>query len=265
MRNRKNILPKFDNEEQEAEYWDKNSPLDVIEEPKAQKVKTTSLKDRPITIRLDSENRSRLEKVAARRGFGPSTFTRTVLISALQKEEQQTEIELGVELPEKSATDIKSSTLNARAKIEEALGRALEHDWKTALQLIKEAEIITPNEHLPEIKAADRMVWLCIQRTSIGPIIDDTEKAISEWDYYKAKTNLDNILLILKAARLPLDFGDYSLRVINITNSACSAADRWKNDVDKKLERTLSGTAVIKANVEEILQKQTERIMNANF
>jgi hypothetical protein len=265
MVNKKSKLPKFENEEQEAEYWDKNSPLDVIENPEAQKVKTTRLKDRPIAIRLDSENRIKLEEAAKKRGLGPSTFTRIVLMSALQNDGKEVGIECAEKLPDKFESEVKSCTLSARTKIEEALGRALESDWKTALLLTKEAEVITPIEYVHEIKIATRMVWLCIQRSYIGPLIDDSEKAISDWDYNKAKTMLDDILLVLKTAQLPLDFKDYSLRITNIASAACGAAYKWKNDIDFKLERTVVGVSNIKANIEELLRKETEQMSSRTF
>jgi len=77
----KNI--KLETDEQEAEYWEKNSPLDLVAEPKAQKV--IGIKDRPITIRLDSESRLALENLAARHGIGPSTLARIVIMSHIKK------------------------------------------------------------------------------------------------------------------------------------------------------------------------------------
>ncbi len=80
----KDFVPQFETEEQEAEYWDTHSPLDLADEPKAQKVRVRRAKDRPITIRLDSEGRSKLNKLAAEQGLGPSTFARSILMSAIE-------------------------------------------------------------------------------------------------------------------------------------------------------------------------------------
>lgn len=88
MREDKELTPKFKTEEQEAEYWDTHSPLDLAAEPKAQKVRVRGTKDRPITIRLDSESRSKLEKLAAEQGLGPSTLARLVLTSVIESEEK---------------------------------------------------------------------------------------------------------------------------------------------------------------------------------
>jgi methanol corrinoid protein len=84
----KESMPKFETEEQEAEYWDTHSPLDIEAEPKAQKVRLRGAKDRPITIRLDSESRLKLNKLAAERGLGPSTFARLILTSVIERREK---------------------------------------------------------------------------------------------------------------------------------------------------------------------------------
>jgi hypothetical protein len=36
MKTKKSNLPEFKNEEQEAEYWDKHSPLECVVEPELQ-------------------------------------------------------------------------------------------------------------------------------------------------------------------------------------------------------------------------------------
>jgi len=85
MGTKKELMPKFESEEKEAEHWDTHSPLDRGAEPKAQKVQVRGAKDRPITIRLDSETRRKLEELAAQRGVGPSTLTRSILLSAIER------------------------------------------------------------------------------------------------------------------------------------------------------------------------------------
>jgi predicted DNA binding CopG/RHH family protein len=79
-----NKEPQFETEEQEEEYWDAYIPLDLAAEPKAQKVRVRGAKDRPITIRLDSESRLKLSKLAAEQGIGPSTFARSILMSVIE-------------------------------------------------------------------------------------------------------------------------------------------------------------------------------------
>ncbi len=81
----KKLTPQFETEEQEAEYWDSHSPLDLATEPKAQKVRVRGVKDRPITIRLDSKSRSKLDRLAAEQRLGPSTFARLILMSVIEQ------------------------------------------------------------------------------------------------------------------------------------------------------------------------------------
>lgn len=85
MGRNKELTPKFESEEKEAEHWDTHSPLDHGAEPEAQKVRVRGAKDRPITIRLDSETRQKLNKLAAQQGIGPSTLARSILISAIDQ------------------------------------------------------------------------------------------------------------------------------------------------------------------------------------
>ena len=70
---------------QEAEYWDSHSPLDLSAEAKAQKVCVRGVKDRPITVRLDSESRSKFDRLAAEQGLGPSSFARLILTSVIER------------------------------------------------------------------------------------------------------------------------------------------------------------------------------------
>lgn len=79
------IMPQFETEEQEVEYWDSHSPLDLVAEPKVQKVRVRGIKDRPITVRLDSKSRSKFDRLAAERGFGPSSFARLILMSVIEQ------------------------------------------------------------------------------------------------------------------------------------------------------------------------------------
>ena len=81
----KELLPRFETEEQEAENWDLHSPLDLAVEPKAQKVRVRGIKDRPITVRLNSESRLKLDRLAAEQGLGPSSFARLILMSVIEQ------------------------------------------------------------------------------------------------------------------------------------------------------------------------------------
>ena len=123
----KELVPQFETEEQEAEYWDSHSPLELAAEPKAQKVRVRGVKDRPITVRLDSESRSKLDRLAAERGLGPSSFARLILMSV---------IEQGGKLP-------KRITLDEVKNLLEEITPQLIKD--RADLLVKEAAIGDPN------------------------------------------------------------------------------------------------------------------------
>lgn len=93
----KNIVPKFKSEEQEAEYWDKHSPLDLVAEPELQKVRVGGTKDRPIAIRLDSKTRNKLNELASKQGMGPSTLARLFITQAIEvKENSHAPLDLDV-------------------------------------------------------------------------------------------------------------------------------------------------------------------------
>jgi antitoxin component of RelBE/YafQ-DinJ toxin-antitoxin module len=81
----KERIPQFETEEEEAEYWDSHSPLDLTAEPEAQKVHVRAVKDKPITVRLDSKSRSKLDRLAAEQGLGPSSFARLILMSVIEQ------------------------------------------------------------------------------------------------------------------------------------------------------------------------------------
>jgi len=123
----KELLPQFETEEQEVEYWDSHSPLDLAAEPKAQKVRVRGAKDRPITVRLDSESRSKLDKLAAEQGLGPSSFARLILMSV---------IEQGGKLPKRITLD------ELKHMLEEITPRLIKD---RADLLVKEAAIGDPN------------------------------------------------------------------------------------------------------------------------
>jgi len=84
-------LPKFETEEEEAEYWDNHSLLEHFDESDFKPLQVKAAKDRPITIRLDSESRQLLDQIAAARKVGPSTLSRVFITRALEqwRREQQ--------------------------------------------------------------------------------------------------------------------------------------------------------------------------------
>ena len=111
MKVEKELIPQFETEEQEAEYWDSHSPLDLAAEPEAQKVLVRGVKDRPITIRLDSKSRSKLDRLAAERGLGPSTFARLILMSVIAP---------GSKLPKRITLDELKNMLEAMPQLDKS-------------------------------------------------------------------------------------------------------------------------------------------------
>ena len=77
-------IPIFKTDVEEAEFWDKHSPLDFLSEPTPETLKVKLPKDRVITIRLDSKSQLKLDRIAREHNIGPSTFARLIIMSALQ-------------------------------------------------------------------------------------------------------------------------------------------------------------------------------------
>jgi antitoxin component of RelBE/YafQ-DinJ toxin-antitoxin module len=125
---KKELLPQFETEEQEAEYWNSHSPLDLAVEPKAQKVRVRGAKDKMITIRLDSESRSKLDRLATEQGLGPSSFARLILMSVIKQ---------GGKLPKHITLD------ELKNMLEEITPRSIK---ERAALLVKEAAIGDPDK-----------------------------------------------------------------------------------------------------------------------
>lgn len=92
---KKGEVPEFHTEEEEAEFWATHSPLDY--EMKREKARAVARKDRPTTIRLNSESRKKLEQLAAGYHMGPSTFARRIIDAALRRLDQSQQKPLTVD------------------------------------------------------------------------------------------------------------------------------------------------------------------------
>lgn len=93
----KKPLPKFQTEEEEAEYWDNHSILEHFDESHFKPLQARAAKDTPITIRLDSESRRLLEQVARVHKVGPSTLARMFIANALERWKRKQQISLTLE------------------------------------------------------------------------------------------------------------------------------------------------------------------------
>ncbi|MBI4289259.1 MAG: hypothetical protein HY671_12645 [Chloroflexi bacterium] len=97
---RRAVLPNFSTAEEEAEFWLTHGP--ATPKAKSRTPAPGTPKDRPITIRLDSQSKQQLKELAATYGVGPSTFARRIIDAALhrlgQSEQKALTIEKALEL-----------------------------------------------------------------------------------------------------------------------------------------------------------------------
>jgi hypothetical protein len=250
MSYKKKQVPTFETDDKEAQYWDTHSPLEVFSEPGFEEVRVKVPKDRPITIRLDSESRAKLNRLAAERKIGASTFARLVIVNAIERASERPMG--GKELVSK---DIHPNALADQVIVREAMTQALDGNWQTAISLVREAVVSLPEEHRVYVNDLIRMVWLCIQKVSVKPLLIDAENSVQSWDYDGARSAVEAILSICQSAKLPLDYEHFSTRMVALAHATCAAASEWKSDVDAKLNRITAGTAAVSIRVEEISER----------
>ncbi len=85
MAKQKKHLPEFETEEEEAAFWDEHDPTEFFPEHEFRPLETRTLKDKGITVRLDTETRKRLDQMAAAYRMGPSTLIRHIVQDALDR------------------------------------------------------------------------------------------------------------------------------------------------------------------------------------
>ena len=93
----KKPIPVFRSEEEEAEYWEKHSLLEHFDESGFEPLQVKAAKDRPITIRLDTESRQRLSEMAKAYRLGSSTLARAIIAGVLQRWKQNQQISMTLE------------------------------------------------------------------------------------------------------------------------------------------------------------------------
>lgn len=87
MGHNKQKVPKFKSRREEAEFWDKNSPLDFPDYWEDASVTA----DKPLrheiilSVRLDDETAKKMETLAQRRHIGKSTLARMLIVEGLEK------------------------------------------------------------------------------------------------------------------------------------------------------------------------------------
>lgn len=93
----KKPIPAFRSEEEEAEYWERHSPLEHFDESDFKPLQVKAAKDRPITIRLDTESRQSLNEMAEAYKLGPSTLARAIIGAVLERWKRNQQISLTLE------------------------------------------------------------------------------------------------------------------------------------------------------------------------
>jgi hypothetical protein len=80
-------LPRFKSLEEEAEFWDKHSPLEFEDEwVEVKQVKVARPLGHILAVRLDARTIDRLAEVGRAKGLGPSTLARMWLLERLEQE-----------------------------------------------------------------------------------------------------------------------------------------------------------------------------------
>jgi hypothetical protein len=77
-------IPEFQSLEEEREYWESRGPLAEERKGRIDKPKPRQKRSSFLAVRLTGEELMRLRDIAAKRGIGPSTFARLVLMSVIE-------------------------------------------------------------------------------------------------------------------------------------------------------------------------------------
>ena len=82
----KNVIPKFKNIKQEADFWDENDVTDFLPKMKKIKVKYSPkiLKEESIVIRVQPKMKKKLELMAENEGLTLSTMLRMWFVERLR-------------------------------------------------------------------------------------------------------------------------------------------------------------------------------------
>jgi predicted DNA binding CopG/RHH family protein len=100
MKNAEGSIPKFENEEQEAAWWDRNKELveqnllramhdGTAERGTAQNLLKESRESKNITIRMPLADLERARTLSARKGLAYQTYMKMLLHEALDREENR--------------------------------------------------------------------------------------------------------------------------------------------------------------------------------
>ena len=79
-------IPRFKNQEEEAEFWATHSTTEFEDEFEEVQVKVARPLSHILAVRLDARTIDRLAEVGRAKGLGPSTLTRMWLLERLEQE-----------------------------------------------------------------------------------------------------------------------------------------------------------------------------------
>ncbi len=266
----KNSLPKFESEEQEADYWDTHSPLDFIVEPKIQKVRVRNIKDRPITIRLDTSSRLKLQKLSEKQGIGPSTLARNIIAKFIEENEQSPDKIQSNETNQIILNKVQNIGIiknKTQDKPCTALYHVLESDWVRTIPFLRDLYSNANSSCLTCNKEERQMIWYCFQKMYVVPMVSEIEKAISEWDYSKASNLIDNLSnLSTITGDQSFDYPGLLPRILSVLKLSCSSAKGWRSEVYEKSNRILANLGVLNANIEDaLLERDYNRIVDSRI
>ena len=82
-------IPEFDSSEQEANYWERESIADHIDEIETAETKPKGLLNHTLSIRVSSEDLKKLQEFGRESGLGTTTMARYLLKQALKQPSAQ--------------------------------------------------------------------------------------------------------------------------------------------------------------------------------
>jgi len=91
MAEKKRRIPDFASREEEAAFWDEHSIADYMDEMTPIDVGVSKDLSKAVSIRIDAKTLSELRERARRRGVGPTTLIRMIVLEWLQAQHDRTE------------------------------------------------------------------------------------------------------------------------------------------------------------------------------
>lgn len=80
-------LPRFKSLDEEADFWDKHSPLDYGQWKEVKRIKVERPLGHILGVRLDARTIDHLADIGRKKGLGPSTLARMWILERLEEEQ----------------------------------------------------------------------------------------------------------------------------------------------------------------------------------